>query len=155
MKQALTPFQKRQGLFFYHKALRPLLALSPAAAPYHAVSGKPRYLLFSKRRHIALQKVPFYTLKGHLLEAKRWPFASVLIVSLLLTNIHFCQTRRQICRIYDYIHTSARPGPACCNVEYCGYLTMTFCVDVLPSVYVTTRMLIPLTIPLVSRPDTS
>lgn len=76
MKQALTPFQKRQGLFFYHKALRPLLALSPAAAPYHAVSGKPRYLPFSKRRHIALQKVPFYTLKGHLLESKRWPFAT-------------------------------------------------------------------------------
>lgn len=31
---------------------------------------------FSKRRHIALQKVPFYTLKGHLLETKRWPFAT-------------------------------------------------------------------------------
>lgn len=65
MKQALTPFQKRQGLFFYHKALRPLLALSPAAASYHAVSGKPRYLLFSKRRHIALQKVPFYNALSH------------------------------------------------------------------------------------------
>jgi len=76
MKQALTPFQKRQGLFFYHKSLRPLLALSPAATPCYAVNGKPRYLLFSKRRHIALQKVPFYTLKGHLLEAKRRPFAT-------------------------------------------------------------------------------
>jgi hypothetical protein len=76
MKQALTLQKWRQGLFFYHKALRPLLALSPAAAPYHAVSGKPCYLLFSKRRHIALQKVPFYTLKGHLLEAKRRPFAT-------------------------------------------------------------------------------
>ena len=67
MKQTLTPFLKRQGLFFYHKALRPLLALIRAATLYHAVNGKPRYLLFSKRRHIALQKVPFYTLKGHLL----------------------------------------------------------------------------------------
>lgn len=76
MKQALTPFQKRQGLFFYHKALRPLIALSQAAAPYHAVSDKPRYFLFSKRRHIALQKVPFYTLKDHLLKAKRRSFAT-------------------------------------------------------------------------------
>ena|GEM_PF-3798115 len=36
-------------------------------------NGK-EYRRFCKRRQIALQKAVFYKLKGHLLEAKRWPF---------------------------------------------------------------------------------
>ena len=61
----------------------------PLQGPITTNANTPKLRMNCERLQIAMQKAIFYTLKGHLLHCKRWPFGK----SLTINGLHDCQER--------------------------------------------------------------